>query len=244
MHHYFNEILFRLYRGSGKEVEVVPAGKISIVIADDHPLVREGIRKILELEPGIQVVAEAGNGQEAIAMARRHRPDVILIDINMPGLNGIEATKVIRRELPQTGILALTIHDDEEYIIELLKCGVSGYVLKDIGAEELVKAIFQVARGYQVIHPGIAPKVIDYIQKKDLPANSSTEGLPLTPREREILVHVSLGKSNREIARDLYISEKTVKNHLTNIFHKIGVSDRTQAALYALKHGLSGGNLI
>ncbi|WP_258361055.1 response regulator [Moorella sulfitireducens] len=222
----------------------MPAGKITLMIADDHPLVREGIRKILELEPGIQVVAEAGNGQEAIAMARLHRPDVILIDINMPGLNGIEATRVIRRELPQTGILALTIHDDEEYIIELLKSGVSGYVLKDIGADELVKAIFQVARGYQVIHPGIAPKIVEYIQKRDLPTNLPVDMLPLTPREREILAQVSRGKSNREIARELYISEKTVKNHLTNIFHKIGVSDRTQAALYALKRGLSDGNLI
>ncbi|MBE3573557.1 MAG: response regulator transcription factor [Moorella humiferrea] len=223
---------------------MVPEGKIAVVIADDHPLVREGIRKILELDPNIHVVAEAGDGREAVALARRYRPDVILIDINMPGLNGIEITKIIRRELPRTGILALTIHDDEEYIIELLKCGVTGYILKDIGADELIKAVLQVARGYQVIHPGIAPKVRDYLQKKEASFSLQSEELPLTPREREILIQVSLGKSNREIARDLYISEKTVKNHLTNIFHKIGVSDRTQAALYALKHGLSDGKLI
>ncbi|MEW8959066.1 Transcriptional regulatory protein DegU [Moorella humiferrea] len=222
----------------------MPEGKIAVVIADDHPLVREGIRKILELDPNIHVVAEAGDGREAVALARRYRPDVILIDINMPGLNGIEITKIIRRELPRTGILALTIHDDEEYIIELLKCGVTGYILKDIGADELIKAVLQVARGYQVIHPGIAPKVRDYLQKKEASFSLQSEELPLTPREREILIQVSLGKSNREIARDLYISEKTVKNHLTNIFHKIGVSDRTQAALYALKHGLSDGKLI
>lgn len=225
-------------------MKIVPEGKIAVVIADDHPLVREGIRKILELDPNIHVVAEAGDGREAVALARRYRPDVILIDINMPGLNGIEITKIIRRELPRTGILALTIHDDEEYIIELLKCGVTGYILKDIGADELIKAVLQVARGYQVIHPGIAPKVRDYLQKKEASFSLQSEELPLTPREREILIQVSLGKSNREIARDLYISEKTVKNHLTNIFHKIGVSDRTQAALYALKHGLSDGKLI
>jgi len=224
-------------------VEVLPANKITIVIADDHPLIREGIRKILELEPGFQVVAEAENGQEAITMSRQYLPDVILMDINLPVLNGIEATKIIRRELPQINVLALTIHDDEEYIIELLRSGVSGYVLKDIRAEELVKAIYQVAQGYQVIHPGVAKKVIGYIQKKDLTVSASQSAISLTEREREILIHVSLGKSNRQIARDLYISEKTVKNHLTNIFRKIGVSDRTQAALYALKHGLTGVNL-
>ena len=218
----------------------MPVNKITIIIADDHPLIREGIRKILELEPGFQVVAEAENGQDAITMCRRYLPAVILMDINLPVLNGIEATKTIREELPQTKILALTIHDDEEYIIELLRAGVSGYILKDIRAEELVKAIYQVAQGYQVIHPGVAQKVIGYIQKKDSAITSSQNAVSLTEREREILIHVSLGKSNREIARDLYISDKTVKNHLTNIFRKIGVGDRTQAALYALKHGLTG----
>jgi two-component system response regulator DegU len=222
----------------------MPVGKLTILIADDHPLVREGIRKILELEPGIQVVAEARDGREAVAMAREYQPDVVLMDINMPVLNGIEATKLIRQELPRTGILALTIHDDEEYIIELLRAGVSGYVLKDIGSEELLKAVIQVAQGYQIIYPSRAPKVVDYLQKKAPPEPAPGPDIPLTAREKEILIHVSLGKSNREIARDLYISEKTVKNHLTSIFHKIGVGDRTQAALYALKHGLSSGNLI
>ncbi|MGI9859786.1 response regulator transcription factor [Moorella naiadis] len=217
-------------------------GKITVLIADDHPLVREGIRKILELEAGLQVVGEAATGQEAITLTRRCHPQVIIMDINMPGLNGIEATKVIKREWPQIAILALTIHDDEEYIIELLRSGVSGYVLKDIGAAELVQAVYQVARGVQVIHPGVAQKVIGCIQKQETftPAPVS---IPLTEREQEILIQVSRGKSNREIARELFISEKTVKNHLTHIFHKIGVADRTQAALYALKHGLTNGKL-
>ena len=221
----------------------MPKDKITIVIADDHPLIREGIRKILELESGFQVIAEVQNGQEAVEVARQYVPDVVLMDINLPVLNGIEATKIIRRELPQTNVLALTIHDDEEYIIELLRSGVSGYVLKDIRAEELVQAIYQVAQGYQVIHPGVAQKVVDYIQKKEVATGPPKTNIVLTEREREILIHVSLGKSNREIARDLYISEKTVKNHLTNIFRKIGVSDRTRAVLYALKHGLGGVNL-
>ncbi|GAF26712.1 DNA-binding response regulator [Moorella thermoacetica] len=216
--------------------------KITILIADDHSLVREGIRKILELEPDLQVVGEAATGQEAIEMTRRYQPQVIIMDINMPGLNGIEATKVIRQEWPQIAILALTIHDDEEYIIELLRSGVSGYVLKDISAEELVQAVYQVARGARVIHPGVAQKVIGCIQKQK-PFTPAPVSIPLTAREREILIHVSLGKSNREIARELFISEKTVKNHLTHIFHKIGVSDRTQAALYALKHGLNDAKL-
>lgn len=222
---------------------VLPASKITIVIADDHPLIREGIRKILELEPGFQVVAEVENGQEAIDVSRQYVPAVVLMDINLPVVNGIEATKIIRRELPQVNVLALTIHDDEEYIIELLRAGVCGYVLKDIRAEDLVKAIYQVSQGYQVIHPGVAQKVIDYIQRKEVAVSAMEEVVSLTEREREILVHVSLGKSNREVARDLYISEKTVKNHLTNIFRKIGVSDRTQAVLYALKHGMGGINI-
>lgn len=213
--------------------------RITIVIADDHPLIREGIRKIVELEPGFKVIAEAENGQEAVNLARKHKPDVVLMDINLPVMNGIEATKIIYGELPQTHVLALTIHDDEEYIIELLRSGVSGYVLKDIKAEELVKAIFQVSQGYQVIHPGIAQKVVGYIQKKDPEVSISRSEEDLTDREREILAQVSLGKSNREIARELFISEKTVKNHLTNIFRKIRVNDRTQAALYALKHGIT-----
>ncbi len=218
--------------------------KIKIVIVDDHPLVREGVRKILELEPNFQVVAEAEDGQKAIAMSRRHLPDVVLIDINLPVLNGIEATKIIRRELPQTYVLALTIHNEEEYIIELLRSGASGYVLKDVQAEDLVKAVYQVAQGYQIIHPGIAQKLISYIQKEEnIAFTSAKAAINLTRREREVLIHVSLGKSNREIAKDLYISEKTVKNHLTSIFRKIDVKDRTQAALYALKHGLTGANL-
>ncbi|MDN5346626.1 MAG: two-component system, NarL family, response regulator DegU [Clostridia bacterium] len=215
---------------------------IRVLIADDHPLVREGIRKILGLEPRISIVGEATDGQEAVELAKSCRPDIVLMDINMPRINGIEATKAIKKSLPDTSIIALTIHDDDEYIMELLRAGISGYVLKDIGTEALLNTVLQVAEGLPVIHPGIAKKMLGLLQNKHSPDPGNRNPL-LTSREKEVLLHVVKGKSNREIAKELYISEKTVKNHLTNIFRKLGVHDRTQAALYALKHGLTDAKL-
>ncbi|GFN23954.1 response regulator [Thermanaeromonas sp. C210] len=216
--------------------------KITVLIADDHPLMREGIRKILSLDPRLAVVGEAEDGQKAVELARVLRPRIVLMDINLPVLNGIEATKIIRREVPQAHVIALTIHDHEEYIVELLKAGVSGYILKDVSAEGLLNAVLQVAEGIQVIHPGITKKVLRFLAQAD--GQKEGEGrVPLTPREKEILAYVGRGASNRQIASRLFISEKTVKNHLTRIFRKIGVQDRTQAAVYALKHGLTDANL-
>lgn len=214
------------------------ADKITVLIADDHALVREGIRKILALDPRVAVIGEAEDGQKAINLARRLKPRVILMDINLPVLNGIEATRVIRQELPQAAVIALTIHDDEEYIVELFRAGVSGYLLKDISAEGLLQAVLQAAEGLPALHPRVTRKVLRFLQDVHPPQRQEVE-VHLTPREREILAYIGKGASNRQIASCLYISEKTVKNHLTRIFRKIGVQDRTQAAVYALKHGLT-----
>ncbi|SMB95356.1 two component transcriptional regulator, LuxR family [Thermanaeromonas toyohensis ToBE] len=217
-------------------------GKIAVLIADDHPLVREGIRKILSLEPRIVVVGEAADGHTVIELARKLKPRIILMDINLPLINGLEATRVIRREVPQAEVIALTIHEEEEYIMELFRAGAAGYLLKDISAEGLVEAILQVAQGVPVIHPGVTKKMLRLLTESPC-EGPKAPGTSLTRREKEILAYVVKGESNKQIARRLYISEKTVKNHLTRIFRKIGVQDRTQAAVYALKHGLTDATL-
>jgi len=216
----------------------VEKNDISVVIIDDHPLVREGLRKILELEPGIRVLDEAGDGQGAINIARQRKPDVILMDINMPGTNGVEATRIIKRESPQIGIIALTIHEDEEYVLELVRAGVSGYVLKDIAPVKLVETIRTVAAGNSVIDPSITRTLFTELNRLTRRRNAKEEWENLTEREMDILKLITQGKSNKEIAVDLCISEKTVKNHLTNIFRKLKVDDRTQAVLFAIKNHL------
>ncbi len=209
--------------------------EIRLLLADDHMLIRDGLKKILSLEQGLKVIGEAQNGQEAVELAEKLLPDIILMDINMPVMNGIEATKIIKKKLPRVEIIALTIHDDEEYIYELFNAGISGYILKDVGSEELIKAIDRVSAGEAVFHPSVTQKLLGQFRQ----LTKSRENRPhLTPRELEVLTCITQGKSNKEIAALLYISEKTVKNHLTNIFRKIGVEDRTQAALYAVKNRL------
>jgi two-component system response regulator DegU len=213
---------------------------IQVIIVDDHPLVREGLRKVLEFEEGIEVIDEAGDGQGAINLARRLKPQIVLMDINMPGTNGIEATKIIKRELPNTGIIALTIHEEEEYIIELVRAGVSGYVLKDIAPAKLVETIREVAQGNAVIDPSITNKILGEINRLNTSRlrRSKEEWETLTEREMDVLKLMARGCSNKEIAQQLTISEKTVKNHVTSIFRKLQVEDRTQAVLFGLKHRL------
>lgn len=211
---------------------------IRVVIVDDHPLVREGLRKILELEQDIEVVDEAGDGQGAINMARLLKPDVVLMDINMPGTNGIEATRVIKREMLHIGIIALTIHEEEEYVLELVRAGVSGYVLKDIAPAKLVENIRMVAKGNSVIDPSITSKIFGEINRLSRNRRNKEEWEKCTEREMDVLKLMAQGKSNKEIAADLSISEKTVKNHITSIFRKLQVDDRTQAVLFAIKHNL------
>jgi DNA-binding NarL/FixJ family response regulator len=201
------------------------------MIADDHTMVREGLIKLLELEPDIQVIGDAGDGQGAINLVRKHQPDVVLMDINMPGTDGITATKVIKREFPRINVIALTICEDEQ-VVEMLKAGVSAYVLKDIAGQELIASIRKVMEGNIIIHPRVASRVIKEISTKRSDENK------LTRRELDILNLLVKGYSNKEMAEEMFISEKTVKNHLTNIFRKLSLKDRTQAAIYALKSGL------
>lgn len=210
--------------------------KIKVLITDDHTLIREGLRKILSTEEAIEVVGEAEDGAQAIEQAAKIKPDIILMDITMPKINGIEATRIIKREYPEIGIIALTIHDQEEYLFELIKAGASGYVLKDISADLLVQTILGAARGESFIPPSMTTKI--FAEFSRLSSRNSQESLPqgLTRREVDVLRLVAQGESNRKIAQKLYISEKTVKNHLTNIFQKLGVIDRTQAALLAVKN--------
>lgn len=207
--------------------------KIRVIIADDHALVREGLRKLLELDENIEVITEVGDGQGAINVARKERPDVILMDVNMPGTDGIIATRVIKRELPSTKIIALTIYEDEE-VVAMVKAGVSAYVLKDVAGSELIETIHKVMDGKVVIHPRVANRLVRELTRAD----KKQDMVRLTRREKDVLILLVKGHTNKEMADIMFISEKTVKNHLTSIFRKLGVKDRTQAAVYALKNNL------
>ncbi|AFV01599.1 MULTISPECIES: response regulator transcription factor [Dehalobacter] len=204
---------------------------IRVVIADDHPLLREGLRRILEFEEGIQVVSEVGDGQGAINMARKTPFDVLLMDLNMPGVNGLEACKVIRREFPNIGILILTVDDSDEKVFQVLQLGVAGYLLKDVIPKALVDSIRKVYAGEPILSPSVTGKLLGQLSNP----NSPKDHFGLSNREMEILTYVVKGSSNKDIGLTLFISEKTVKNHLSSIFRKLEVEDRTQAALKAVK---------
>ncbi|WP_088227718.1 response regulator transcription factor [Desulfosporosinus sp. FKB] len=203
---------------------------IRIVIADDHPLLREGLRRILEFEDGIKVVAEVGDGQGAINIARTSEFDILLMDLNMPGVNGLEAGRVIRREKPDIGILVLTVDDSDDKVFQVLQIGVAGYLLKDVDSKTLIESIYKVYNGEPILSPAVTGKLMGQLSQ---PPVRNTCGL--SDRELEILHYVVQGSSNREIGVALFISEKTVKNHLSSIYRKLEVEDRTQAALKAVK---------
>lgn len=211
--------------------------KIKVLIADDHPLLREGLTKVLSLDEHIDIVGQAENGQDAILKTKELKPQVILMDINMPVMDGIEATKQIKREFPEISIIALTVADDNDQVFEVMKAGVTGYVLKDIDPDVLVANIKAVNAGETVIHPKVTNQIFHQFDER---GNKNTfygakDNEALTDREIEILQLMSEGKHNKDIASTLFISEKTVKNHITNIFKKIKVTDRTQAVLFAIK---------
>lgn len=212
--------------------------KIKVIIADDHALIREGIKKLLELEHGIEIVAVAADGVEAIEAIDRHNPDVVLLDINMPNMNGIECLKEIKTNYKKVKVIMLTIHEDSEYLIKTINIGAEGYVLKDADVSSLVKAIRNVVAGEAYIHPTLSSVLVKAYQRKEIRKEPYDE-VALTKREFEVICLISRGFNNKEIANELFISEKTVKNHVSNIFKKIKVNDRTQAALYAIKNNIT-----
>ena len=211
---------------------------INVMIVDDHPLIREGLTKVLEFEEGITVIGEAADGEEALKKIAEMKPDVVLLDINMPLMTGIEATGKIGEISPKTKVIVLTIHDDDGYVMQTMKNGASGYLLKDVEPRNLVDAIRIVSKGGSYIHPTIAAKLMGEISRLTNSKNQVEPADALTKREVEVLRCLARGCSNRDIAETLFISEKTVKNHISNIFHKLDVNDRTQALIVALKTGV------
>lgn len=209
---------------------------IRVLVADDHAIVRKGIRALLATEPDIKVVGEAEHGREAIAKAEDLRPDVILMDLVMPKMDGIEAIRRITAHRPEVRILVLTSFAADDKVFPAIKAGALGYLLKDSGPQELVRAIRQVYRGESSLSPAIARKVLQEISRP--PARPLTPE-PLTDREVEVLQLIARGRSNREIADELVISEATVRTHVSNILGKLQLASRTQAALYALREGLA-----
>jgi DNA-binding NarL/FixJ family response regulator len=211
---------------------------ISLLIADDQRLMRDGLRTLLELEADFQVAGEAENGQDALEKYAALQPDVVLMDIRMPVMDGVEAIRRLRAGAPEARVIILTTFDDDETVFEGLRVGALGYLLKDVSGEELADAIRTVARGGALIDPSITRKVVAEFTRLASPAARLDE--PLSGREVEILRLLAQGQTNREIAARLYLAEGTVKNYVSNILSKIGARDRTQAALRARELGLTG----
>ena len=213
---------------------------IKILLVDDQPLFREGLRTLLSLQSDFEIVGEAGNGEEALSLARKLLPSVVLMDLQMPVLDGVAATRRLHRELPDCRVIVLTTFDDDEMVFDGLRAGAIGYLLKDAPSEKLGEAIRSAARGESFLQPSVAAKVVaEFARLTNKPAmNSRALVEPLSDRELGILSLIADGASNREIAGTLFLAEGTVKNHVTNILGKLGVRDRTQAALKARETGL------
>jgi len=211
--------------------------KVTILLAEDHVVVRESVRQLLEREANFKVIGEACDGEEAVRMARELKPDVIILDISMPKLNGIEATKQIKACQPSSAILILTAYDYEQYIFPLLEAGAAGYLLKDVGSRELIEAIRTVHRGEAVLHPTVARKVMERLRhpKAEVPGERVSD--LLTERETVILKMAARGMSNGDIGEMLHLSVRTIESHLGSIFNKLGVGSRTEAVIKAMKKG-------
>lgn len=228
---------------------------IRVLLVDDQALLRESFRRLLELEGGnIRVVGSAGDGQEALALVERLAreglaPDVVLMDVRMPKMDGVQATRQLVARFPRTRVMMLTTFDDEEYVVEGVRAGATGYLLKDTSADQLIEAIRAVHRGEAPLQPSVAAKLVARVARGSetaaptaatpYAAPSGLPGTELTEREREILALIARGESNREIGETLFITEGTVKNHVSNILSKLALRDRTQAALWAREHGLA-----
>ncbi len=224
--------------------------EISIVLVDDHQLFREGVKRILEMEQDFKVVGEGADGEEAYRLAENHKPDVLLMDINMPNVNGVSAAEHVISVSPKTRVIILSIHDDEGYVYRTLRSGASGYLLKEMGTSDLVDAVRVVATGGAYIHPKVTGKLIEEFRRLSEQEGSVDRSMTdeaqtvdprliesLTRREREVLQLMAEGKSNRAIGEFLFISEKTVKNHVSSILQKLNVQDRTQAVVISIKNG-------
>ena len=209
---------------------------IKVLIADDHHVVRRGLLFFLKTQKDINVVGEATNGREAVELTASLRPDIVLMDLVMPVMDGIQATKRIKEKYPQTEVLMLTSFSDRDHVNPAIEAGAAGYQLKDIEPDDLVESIRKLMRGENTLHPQATSQLMKNREPQEDPPHKL---YPLTPREQDVLFELTKGKSNREIASSLFVTEKTVKTHISNIFSKLHVQDRTQAALYAVKHGLT-----
>ena len=212
---------------------------IRVLIADDHHVVRRGLLFFLKTQKDIEVIGEAKNGVEAVTLVEQLKPDIVLMDLVMPEMDGIQATKRIKAKWPSVNVLMLTSFSDKDHVKPALDAGASGYQLKDIEPDDLVDSIRQIMRGEHTIHPEATSQLEESIREEESLLHLVN---PLTPREQDVLAELTKGKSNREIASSLFVTEKTVKTHISNIFTKLQVQDRTQAALYAVKHGLTEGS--
>ncbi|MDY6876914.1 MAG: response regulator transcription factor [Chloroflexota bacterium] len=207
---------------------------ITVVIVDDHPVVRAGMRIVLDGAADVTVVAEGASGADALRLVIQHRPDVLVLDVNLPDLNGVEVTRRLRDRGTSTVILILTVYDDSQTVFGLLESGATGYVLKDEALETLVSAVRAAAQGKSWLSPAVARRVVH----RAVGQAPESPPLPLTPREIEVLRLLAQGLDNRAIARRLVVTKRTVQNHVSNIYGKLGVASRTEAMLYAIRHGL------
>lgn len=211
---------------------------IRVLLCDDQDIVLEGLQTILKAEPGIEVVGVAQEGSQAIELVPQVQPDVVLMDLKMPGMNGIQATRKIREQYPQVRVLVLTTYDADEWVFDAIRGGASGYLLKDTPRDELIEAIKGTAAGKTHVDPNVAGKLFTHITQSRPAMPETSIGETLSDREREVLRLMTRGFSNADIAQELFLSEGTVKNYVSSIFTKLGVSDRTQAAVIALRYGL------
>jgi DNA-binding NarL/FixJ family response regulator len=218
--------------------------QITVMIVDDHPLVLQGLQRVLENEPDVAVVGAAKNGEDALDMAQELMPDVVLLDINLPTINGMQVTRLLKEDLPNVAVIMLTAYHDESQVMHAVRAGASAYYPKDVTVDELLDAIRQVSQGLYVIEENVLgkPELAEWITERFEEIGAFWEGaedmfMPLTDREMEILGLITRGMSNKQVALELGISHQTVKNHMTSILRKLAVNDRTQAAVYALRKG-------
>lgn len=222
-------------------------GRVRLAIVDDHDLTRESLQNMLSDEPDIEIVGQAANGRQSLLLCSRLRPDLILMDVRMPEMDGLAATKEIKERFPETSVMMLTMHENPDYLLEALKAGAAGYILKDAPQEDIIEAVRRVSSGESPLDPELAARLLRRLANEGGmrrgtlgPQGDANEVDPLTPRELQVLELMRLGRTNRQIAEDLVISLGTSKNHVEHIIAKLGVSDRTQAVVKALEIGILG----